>query len=268
MSSGFFGFFAHAGFLAGLQDLGLTPDAYAGSSSGALVAAMAAGGAQPHEMLEGFSRLVRDDFWDPIRPAKMIRYLLKGFRGMTGYIQGRAFERILEQTLPAHTFEQCAKPCLIVALDPDGEGRVVFTQGPMIPSVVASGAVPMLFAPVEHQGRLLLDGGMIDKAPLVAAAEHFKAQSMAVHLLPSSSLEKPPRSYLKKRLTPLSLFNRAIDASRQQVYDDQLCQVKRMGVRVMEARSLGQARPGPNRLELGPVAFEQARRNTRVTLRP
>ena len=38
MSSGYFGFFAHAGFLQGLKNLGVEPDFYAGSSSGALVA--------------------------------------------------------------------------------------------------------------------------------------------------------------------------------------------------------------------------------------
>ena len=37
MSSGFFGFFAHAGVLAALEEQGLTPRAVAGSSAGALV---------------------------------------------------------------------------------------------------------------------------------------------------------------------------------------------------------------------------------------
>jgi len=43
-SSGFFGFFAHAGFLAALRELEITPSAYSGASSGAIVAAMAATG--------------------------------------------------------------------------------------------------------------------------------------------------------------------------------------------------------------------------------
>ena len=43
-SSGFFGFFAHAGFLAGIRESGITPSAYTGASSGAIVAAMAASG--------------------------------------------------------------------------------------------------------------------------------------------------------------------------------------------------------------------------------
>ena len=41
-SSGFFGFFARAGFLAALRELEIVPSAYSGASSGAIVAAMAA----------------------------------------------------------------------------------------------------------------------------------------------------------------------------------------------------------------------------------
>jgi predicted acylesterase/phospholipase RssA len=43
-SSGFFGFFAHAGFLAALRELDINPVGYSGSSSGAILAAMAASG--------------------------------------------------------------------------------------------------------------------------------------------------------------------------------------------------------------------------------
>lgn len=262
MSSGFFGFFAHAGFLAGLADLGLEPDAYAGSSSGALVAALAAGGASPAQMLEGFCQLTKDDFWDPLPPWRFIKYLLRGFRGMSGYIQGEAFGNILERTLPALTFEECQRPLLISALDPDRAQRVVFTQGPLIPAVRASGAVPMLFMPVKHQGRTLLDGGLVDKAPLLAAARHFKPGSLAVHLLPSSSLEKPAGAYLRRKASPVALFYRAVDAARQQNYQDQAAQARREGVRVLEVVSNELPRLGPDRLHLGPQAFDQARGQT------
>ncbi len=262
MSSGFFGFFAHAGFLAGLAELGLEPDAYAGSSSGALVAALAAGGVGPAEMLAGFRRLRKEDFWDPMPRARFIKHLLRGLKGMTGYLQGRAFADILARTLPALTFEQCRRPCLICALDPDRGRRVVFTQGSLIEAVQASGAVPMLFEPVRSRGRLLLDGGLVDKAPVTSAARHFQAQSLVVHLLPSASLEQPPGAYLRRKASPAGLFYRAIDAARQQNYQDQLDQARRDGLRVRQVVSAGMPRPGPKRLHLGPAAFDQARRRT------
>jgi NTE family protein len=259
MSSGFFGFFAHAGFLQGLEDLGLQPDAYAGASSGALVAASAAAGVKPLEMLDIYQKLRREQFWDPPKPAEMLKLILKRFRGRTGYLAGQAFARLLERDLPVKHFEECAKPCLIVALDTVGARRVVFTRGPLIPAIVASGAVPVMFNAVEHDGQLLLDGGLVDKAPLMASLEHLGAASMAVHYIPSDSITKPIQHTLKRNWTPLKLQARAIDASRRQVYEDQMAQVRAAGVSLCEVKAEGQIRVGPKRLHLGKQAFDQAR---------
>ncbi|MFZ5587521.1 MAG: patatin-like phospholipase family protein [Thermodesulfobacteriota bacterium] len=262
MSSGFFGFFAHAGFLQALADLGVEPDAYAGSSSGALVAAYAAGGLDPGEMLARFSRLRRDDFWDPPRPAALVRSLLSGLRGQTGYLAGEAFQTLLEQNLPCATFEACPRGCLMVALDLVSGRRVVLDQGPLAPAVRASGAVPMLFAAVEHMGGLLVDGGLVDKAPLLAAVRRFGAKSLVVHLLPSASLEGPPLGFLAQRGAPWRLQAKAVDAARQQHYEDQLALVREQGLVVAEVRQRELVRCGPRRLHLGPQAFAQARAAT------
>lgn len=266
MSSGFFGFFAHAGFLQALADLGLEPDAYAGSSSGALAAAFAAGGMTPRRMLDGFGALRRSDFWDPPRPAGLIRLLLNGFRGRTGYLSGRAFAKLLERDLPAQRFEDCPKPCLISTLDLETGRRRILKQGPLAPAVVASGAVPMMFCAPRLEGRLLLDGGLVDKAPLLAAREHLGAASLVVHLLPSSSLDKPLTAALHRPGTPLRIQARAIDGARWQNYLDQMDRLREMGVKVWEVRGEGLPRLGPRRLRLGPEAFAKARANARFCL--
>ena len=268
MSSGFFGFFAHAGFLQGLEDLGLQPDAYAGASSGALVAAYAAGGMAPSEMLARFQNLSREDFWDPPPVAQLIKCILRGGRGLTGYLRGQAFQRLLERSLPCPSFQACPKGCLMVALDLAGGGRVVLTQGPLAPAVRASGAVPVLFAAVELAGGLLVDGGLVDKAPLRAAVEHFGAGSLLAHWLPSASLEEPPLAFLQKRLTPLAAQARGVDMSRQQHYLDDLASLRAGGLPVLEIRGVGLPRPSPRHLERGPAAFAAARRQTLAALGP
>ncbi len=263
MSSGFFGFSAHAGFLQGLEDLGLEPDAYAGTSSGALVAASAAAGIKPLEMLAMYQKLRKEDFWDPPKPALLVKLLLKRFRGRTGYLAGQAFARLLERDLPVKRFEDCQKPCLIVALDTVTARRAVFTEGPLILAVVASGAVPVMFNAVEHDGQLLLDGGLVDKAPLMAAHKHLGASSIAVHYLPSDSLTKPISHTLARNWTPLKLQARAIDAARRQIYEDQLAQVRAAGVSLCEVRAEDQTRVSPKRLHLGEKSFQQARQRTK-----
>lgn len=266
MSSGFFGFFAHAGFLQGLADLGLTPDAYAGSSSGALVAAFAAGGASPQRMLELFSQLGRRDFWDPPSPTASLRWLLGGLRGRSGYLAGEAFERLLAEHLPAARFEDCLHPCLMSALDLASARRVVLTSGSLPHAVRASGAVPALFAAVPHEGGLLVDGGLVDKAPLTACAKHLGAASLVVHVLPSSSLERTPAQTLARALAPLRIQSRAVDAARWQMYLDQKEEVIRRGLTLREVIAGDLPRCGPKRMHHGPAAFAAARRNARDAL--
>ncbi|MCB2191465.1 MAG: patatin-like phospholipase family protein [Deltaproteobacteria bacterium] len=266
MSSGFFGFFAHAGFLQGLADLGLTPDAYAGSSSGALVAAFAAGGASPGRMLELFGQLGRQDFWDPPSPANTIRWLLGGLKGRSGYLAGEAFERLLQDYLPSTRFEDCSKPCLMSALDLHSARRVVLTKGPLPTAVRASGAVPALFAAVPHEGGLLVDGGLIDKAPLVACAKHLGAASLVVHILPSSSLERTPAQTLARSLAPLRIQSRSVDAARWQMYLDQKQAVLERGLALREVMARGLPRCGPKRMHHGPAAYAAARDNVKSIL--
>ncbi len=64
-SSGFFGFFAHAGLLAALRELGINPVGYSGSSSGAILAAMAASGMNAEAIKDILFGLKKTDFWDP-----------------------------------------------------------------------------------------------------------------------------------------------------------------------------------------------------------
>ncbi len=271
MSSGFFGFFAHAGFLQALADLGVAPDAYAGSSSGALVAALAAAGQTPAQMLEGFRRLRKQDFWDPPRPAGLLAAALRGWRGHSGYLRGEAFERIMAERLAqgsgARTFADCARPCLMAALDLESGRRVVLKEGDLALAVRASGAVPMLFAAVELGGRLLVDGGLVDKAPLAAAVEHLGARTLVVHVLTSASLLNPVRQTLAKPLAPLRLQLRAVAAARWQHYLDQAETLRRAGVTVVEARAGDLPRLGPDRLGQGAGVFELARRRSLRSLR-
>jgi predicted acylesterase/phospholipase RssA len=155
-----------------------------------------------------------------------------------------------------------------VALDlgGGGGGRVVLTQGDLAQTVRASGAVPILFSAVEMDGRLLVDGGMVDKAPLAAAAERLGARSLLVHVLGSASLGRPPAYDLGRAFSPLRLQRRAVDAARWQNYQDQRDGLRGRGVEVLEIVAKNLPRLGPGRLGLGPRAFAAARQRCRDIL--
>lgn len=154
LSSGFFGFFAHAGVLLALEERALVPGRVTGSSAGALVGGLFAAGLPPERIREELLSLRRQDFWDPAPGA--------------GLLRGRRFGDRLAELLPVATFAECPIPVAVSAFDVRSRSTLVLEDGPLAPAIQASCTVPLLFHPVRHQGRALLDGGILDRAALQA----------------------------------------------------------------------------------------------------
>jgi len=157
MSSGFFGFFAHAGFVSVLEEEGLCPVRVAGSSAGALVGAAWASGLGAAALADELLSLSRPDFWDP-SPGP-------------GLLRGGLFRRRLEALLPVSTFEACPTPFGVSVFDVLARRTRVIDRGPLVPAVQASCAVPLMFHPVWIEGRPLLDGGLLDRPGLSSLPE-------------------------------------------------------------------------------------------------
>jgi NTE family protein len=154
LSSGFFGFFAHAGVVSVLEEEGLLPARVCGSSAGALVGGLWAAGVPAPRIREELLALRRDHFWDP-RPG-------------LGLLRGALFRAHLEARLPVATFEACPRPLAVSAYDLAARRTAVLRTGPLAPALHASCAVPVLFQPVRVGGRAYLDGGVADRHGLAA----------------------------------------------------------------------------------------------------
>jgi NTE family protein len=155
MSSGFFGFFAHAGVVSILEDEGLMPARICGSSAGALVGGLWAAGLPAKRLREELVALRREHFWD-VGP---------GF----GLLRGALFRTRLEALAPARTFEECPIPLAVSVFDVLGARTAVLRRGALAPALHASCAAPFLFQPVRIDGRLYLDGGVLDRPGLAGA---------------------------------------------------------------------------------------------------
>lgn len=185
MSSGFFGFFAHCGMLDILVSEGLIPNTIAGSSAGALVGGLWASGMETSAMAEELMRLERSSFWDPSLGP--------------GLLQGEKFRKKLEDLLPVNTFEQCRVHFGVSVFNWRTRRTEVLKKGPLAPALHASCAVPLLFHPVLHQGRIFADGGILDRPGLSALKEGER--TLFHHLASHSpwrwvdpSLKIPPRN--------------------------------------------------------------------------
>jgi NTE family protein len=256
-SSGFFGFFAHAGFLAALRAQGISPCAYGGASSGAIVSAMAASGMSDAAVKDLLFELRKRDFWDPDPWPYRLKKALTLFEGYSGYLVGEGFARLLEK-LPAKTFEDCPTPLAIVATNLTLRRENVFTKGDLRAAIRASGAVPMLFKPVEIDGSLYVDGGVTNKAPVEAVADLVKPARIVVHFISSQNLKQGSHAFLKERLTPWRIHRLAGNIARQEAYKRRVHLVRMRGIDVVEVETDAPA-VSPGRLRTGRAAYARAR---------
>jgi NTE family protein len=170
MSSGFFGFYAHAGFLRALEAHNIRPDIVRGSSAGALIAALWASGLDAETISRELTELKRADFWDP-------------FPG-PGILRGKKFAEKLSTILPVSDFRQCRTPLHISVFDPLKGKTVILSQGCLVTAVRASCAVPLMFHPVWNRSRPYYDGGILDRPGIAGAGADERL--LYHHLVPKS----------------------------------------------------------------------------------
>jgi NTE family protein len=152
MSSGFFGFFAHAGVAAVLETEGLRPQRMSGSSAGALIAGLWSAGVPTEKIRAELLSLKRTDFWDPWPGA--------------GLLRGKLFREKLKELLPVMSIEACPTPCAVSVFDLWSRRTTVLTSGSLARAIHTSCALPVLFQPVWIDRRPYTDGGLADRPGL------------------------------------------------------------------------------------------------------
>ena len=259
-SSGFFGFFAHAGFLSAIRELGITPAGYAGASSGAILAAMAAAAMSDGTIKKILFDVKRSQFWDPDPLTVLLNKVLRRLKGYTGYLRGDGFGKLWEK-IPIKYIEDCPVPLVIVATNLSLRREERFTRGSLIKAIQASGSVPMLFKPVKIDVSFFVDGGVVNKAPILALADEVQLDKIIVHFMASDNVGNPEDRFLKRPMTPWHIQHLAVNISRHEAYLRQCDLVRKRGIELVEVITQAPS-VGPRKLEKGPAAYEKARENT------
>ncbi|TVZ53125.1 patatin-like phospholipase family protein [Dokdonia sp. Hel_I_53] len=144
---------AHAGMLKAMEEFNLEPDVISGSSAGAIVGAIYAAGHSPETILDIFKNI------------KLFSFSFYA-RRKAGIIDSERFEDILKPYFTSNSFENLQKTLLITTTNiVKGEVRV-FEKGPLIPSILASAALPGIFTPIPIEDSLYSDGGVLDNFPV------------------------------------------------------------------------------------------------------
>lgn len=150
--------FAHVGVLKALEDAGIEADVIVGVSSGAVVAALHAGGMRAAELKAAALEIEDDDLLD---------FTLFG----PGMIQGGRLQDYINQTVRNRPIEALQKPFAAVVAERATNRMVVFNRGNTGMAVRASASVPKLFWPVVIRGTEYVDGGVASRLPASVARD-------------------------------------------------------------------------------------------------
>ena len=177
---------AEIGVIQWMEENPLPVDRIAGTSMGSIIGAMYATGMSPAEIQVFAEKINWNEAFLPETVYTQLSYRRKqdrrdylinaplglkhGLSGPNGFNSGQGIglllDRIAFPEFAVASFDDLPIPFRCVATDMlSGEG-VVLRQGALAQAVRASMAIPGVFTPVEIDGRVLADGGMVQNVPV------------------------------------------------------------------------------------------------------
>jgi NTE family protein len=188
------------GMLAELVDRGIRADRVYGASVGAVNGAAYCGDPTP----EGMKRL--ESVWRGLSGAQVFPRSIG--HGPWTFLQQRpsvhsaaGLRKVIEDGLDYERLEDAVVPLEVVTTSlSDGRERWL-TRGPVVEAVLASAAIPAIFPPVELDGDLLVDGGVVNNVPI---SRPIAAGASRIYVLLCGPLHyrpRPPRRPVEAVLT-------------------------------------------------------------------
>ena len=224
---------AHIGILRAMEKAGLTPDYVTGTSAGSIVGGLYSIGYSADEIEQIASNVDWDVILSNKNPLNEITFEEKPYYGRyivelpvdgikvglpRGLIEGQQLSEMLSRlTRSVHDIEDFSNlpiPFACVAADIATGEPVLLNTGSLAESIRASMAIPTIFTPVEIDGRLLVDGGLVRNFPV----EEVKAMGadIVIGVFVSSALHtKEELDNLINVLTQSAFVTSAIDSRRQ-----------------------------------------------------
>lgn len=188
---------AHLGVLKALQELGIEISIISGVSSGAIASAFVAAGYTPDEVLQ----LIKD-----LPLPRLFRPALN-----KGILRSQSLQKIFQEHLGDKTFEELPVKLIISAADLIQGTTTYFREGSLVDALLASSSVPILYQPFAHNGKLLVDGGLINNLPVECLTGGECDKIIGVHVNPLSHKE----NIRTIRQVSERIFHLAINANAQ-----------------------------------------------------
>ncbi|MCF8051138.1 MAG: patatin-like phospholipase family protein [Desulfobacterales bacterium] len=169
---------AHIGVLGALEERNIKISSISGTSIGAFIAALYAFGVSPQEI----ETKVADLNWLDAAGFSISKY---------GLLSNEKLGEALKDTLGDVQFKDAKIPLAVVATDIGACKKVILKEGNVAEAVMASACIPGIFIPVEINGRLLVDGGLIENVPISPLKEMGEEMILGVDLNAKRKYQKP-----------------------------------------------------------------------------
>ncbi len=160
---------AHIGVLMELERLGIRPNLITGTSIGGLVGALYAAGTSCEALTDCFRRISISSMYSFAASAPSLTGVTK-------------IEHLLESVMGRPTFAELKIPLSVVTTDLVARKEVILDEGDVMTAVLATIAIPILFPPVEREGMVLSDGGILNNTPFSIARARGATFVIAVDL--------------------------------------------------------------------------------------
>lgn len=164
------------GMLEVLAEAGIRPDLLIGTSAGAVNAVAYAADpttAGTTRLAQGWRRTKRSQVF-PLWSSSLV---LGAIGRRDHLLTNRGLARLIQEFVDSERLEAGAIPAHVLATDRLTGEPVVLSEGPVLPALLASTAIPGVFPPVEIGGRLLVDGGAASD-PAILKAESLGATTI------------------------------------------------------------------------------------------
>lgn len=160
---------AHIGVLKALEDANIEVDYIAGTSVGAMIAALYAFKVD----VETIGSLARRLTMSKVTSFKLNK---------TGFFSTESLRELMLEYVGDVAIEDATIPLSIVATDINSGEEIILTSGSVVDAVCASAAIPGIYIPVEINGRTLVDGGLVQNVPIEALQTAGAGVTIASHL--------------------------------------------------------------------------------------
>ena len=146
--------FAHMGVLQALEEAGVPIDIIGGTSMGAVMAGCYARGQSPHQILD-----VARGFFTHSRALMDLDF------PMVSILRGRKLDNLLKSLFGDMDISDLWLPYYCISSSLSKGQMILHDRGLLWQSVRASCSLPGIFPPVQADGQLLVDGGLVDNVP-------------------------------------------------------------------------------------------------------